>query len=257
MNLPTCLQTYTPNKLFETFSDVTTIEQALAAKAPSLIRLSKTDGCTKKQVFGLMQLHLILISYNSKVQKGLSKIEIDMLATDIMRDFFYLTFADINIIFKRFYHGQYKELYGKLTVSEVYKWFEDYATERCNIAEEQSRIEDEKLFETEFSVPKDLTLENIGYVKDKATGAWRVDAEQLAKREPKRIEEEQRKRSETSSLELERQKFESIYKNIVAKPARERSQSEIDFAEAYEHEVLYIDKMRRIMGKTPPAAPKP
>lgn len=248
MNLPTCLKIYTPNNLFETFCEVSTVEQALATKAPSLITLSKTDGCSKKQVFGLLQLHLMLLSHNSKVKQGLSKMEVDMLASDIIRDFFFLTFADVNVVFKRFYHGEYGQLYGTLTVADVYKWFQNYASERCEAAAEQSRLEDEKRYKSESSVPENFSLEQLGYVRDADSGVWRIDPERVAQREAERKEREareaqrkseERARKTRENEELARIRREVAIKNILAKPLDARSDAECDFL------MLYDEQTRR------------
>lgn len=248
MNLPTCLQIYSPNNLFETFCDVTTVEQALATKAPSLITLTRTDGSSKKKVFGLLQLHLMLLSHNSKVKQGLSKMEIDMLASDIMRDFYFLTFADVNVVFRRFYHGEYGQLYGTLSVADVYQWFSRYANERCDTAAEQSRLADEKRYKSDFSVPDDFSLEQLGYVKDEETGAYRIDAERVAQREAERKEREareakrkaeERARKMRENEELARIRREVAIKNILAKPLDERTDAECDFL------MLYDEQTRR------------
>lgn len=258
MNLPTCLQIYSPNNLFETFCDVATVEQALATKAPSMLQLSKTDGCTRKQVFGLLQLHLMLLSHNSKVKQGLSKMEVDMLASDIMRDFFFLTFADINVVFKRFYHGEYGQLYGSLSVSDVYQWFSRYANERCDTAAEQSRIADEKRYHSDFTVPDDFSLEQLGYVKDEETGAWRIDTERVAQREAERKEREAREAQRKAEQkvaklreneELARIRREVAIKNILAKPLDERTDAECDYLMLYDEQTRREEEQKATVGE--------
>lgn len=238
LNLPTCLKIYSPNRLFETFCDVTTVEEALAVKAPSMMTLTRTDGSSKKKVYGLLQLHLMLLSHNSKVKNGLTKMEIDLLASDILKTFYFLTFADIAVVMRRFYHGEYGKTYNQLTSGDIYQWFEQYANERCNTAEEMSRREDERRYGDGFRVPENFTLDMLGYTKDEETGAWRIDPDKSQKlaEERKRREDEQRdaelkKREEADELQRIRQ--EVAIKNILAKPEENRSQAEKDMLTIY------------------------
>ena len=179
MNLPMSLQTCTPNNIFDTFSAVATVPQALAAGAPSLLALSRSEGSSSKKVFGLLQLHLMLLSHNAKVKQGLSKMEIDLLAGDILHDFHYLTFADIAVILRRFYHGDYGPLYGSLSSADVYQWFKAYASERCETAYQQNVEADRARHSASGG---NDALATLSYSRDPDTGVLRIDPRKVAAR---------------------------------------------------------------------------
>lgn len=257
MNLPKCLATYAPNNIFETFCEVTTIEESLASKAPSLMSLTKREDCSKRQVYGLLQLHLMMLSNNAKVKNPLSKMEVDMLASDILKDFYFLTFADISIIMRKFYHGEYGKLYGALTTGDIYQWFANYASERCETAYEQNLQRDRARYESDYKVDENFSLEQLCYVKDEKTGAWRIDPEKVKQRneEDKARAEREQQRKEKERIEKAQQtaiRNEVMAKNILAKPVEMRSDAEKQFLLAYQMQNKREDVQKATAGGTSP-----
>jgi len=145
---------------------VTTVQQALATAAPSLAALCRAEGSSRAKVFGLLQLHLMRISTYAKVKQPLTKVEVDLLATDILHDFPYLTFADITVIFRRFFHGEYGEFYGSITSGDIYQWFARYADERLDAAEQQTLAAERKRFSNAGGKSDIDILLGLGYKVD-------------------------------------------------------------------------------------------
>lgn len=240
MNLPTSLAICVPSKLFDTYSGVTTVQQAMAAKAPSLLTLTRTDGSNRKKVFGLLQAHLMLISNNSKVKQPLSKMEIDILAEDILRDFFYFSFADINVIFRRFYQGYYGKTYGSLSSADIYQWFRQYDEERCAEAETKSRLEDEKRYATDYAVPNNFDLTQLGYEKDADTGVWHISKAKIEEINENREKEKKHTKKTAHEHNVDPETLAKIRQQvkiqcIMAKPAEERTANEIKLLNEKNH----------------------
>ncbi len=62
----------------------------------------------------------------------------------IMDEFYNVTIADINIIFKRAKMGRWGGLYGRLDGQMILTWFDNYFQERCKAAADKSILEADK-----------------------------------------------------------------------------------------------------------------
>jgi len=62
----------------------------------------------------------------------------------IITEYYNLTIADINIIFKRAKLGQWGQIYDRLDGQIILSWFDKYFQERCKVAADKSILEADK-----------------------------------------------------------------------------------------------------------------
>ncbi len=206
-SLHASLQPYSPAVISKTFAGVYTVQQALEAKAPSLMRLSRTDGCSREQVEALIMAHLLALDAFLKQKNGLSTEEVMLIAEEVVNTYGYmLTFADINVIFRNAKLGKYGELYGNLSCPKIMKWFEQYASERCNTAEQMSYNADRAKYGSTQGRSGNEVLKSLGYAFDEdgkilinKNGSAVVDHDKLeadrARREAERKRKEEERRA--------------------------------------------------------------
>ncbi|WP_143032247.1 hypothetical protein [Tenacibaculum sp. MAR_2009_124] len=76
--------------------------------------------------------------YGNDRNKALSEFQIENTA-DILSDrleFSNITVADLSLVFKKAYAGDYGKLYGRLRPDIIISWFIEYFNERCNTVAE-------------------------------------------------------------------------------------------------------------------------
>lgn len=190
------MQIYSPAQISSTFAEVRTVEQALQTHSPSLLSLTRREGVSRRAVQTLVKLHLVALDAFLKQKNGLTVDEIELIAEEVMEKYgWVLTMADVFLIFRNAKVGRYGELYNQLTCAKVIRWFDDYATERCNTAEQMSRVDDEHRA-ADYHVPEGFSLADLGYTQDK-DGFWRVDPAKVEARNAAKAQAEaERKASE-------------------------------------------------------------
>ena len=164
------------------------------------MRMSKVDGCNREQVEALIMAHLLALDAFLKQKNGLSTEEIELIADEVMNTYGYmLSFADINVIFRNAKLGKYGELYGNLSCPKIIKWFEQYASERCNTAEQMSYNADRAKYGSTQGRSGNEVLKSLGYAFDEdgkilinKNGSAVVDHTKLAENNAKRKAEEER-----------------------------------------------------------------
>lgn len=73
------------------------------------------------------------------VGKNLQPHQIEFLACEILQEWYWLTIGEVRLIMNNGVTGKYGELYDRLDVSVVLKWFERYADVRGEVIAEKSR----------------------------------------------------------------------------------------------------------------------
>ena len=119
----------------------------------NLSYLRKKSG--KKQTLALLKLYLIDINELLNLRNPLTERMIDEIAETILNDYFFLTIADIYLIFKRIKTGHYGEFYGSINMPKVCQVFYDYSNERLDLAAQQSASQ--IMYEGERTVFNGLT----------------------------------------------------------------------------------------------------
>ena len=114
-----------------------TMEQAMSNKYPTVASVRKYHD----EQLALDAVVEIIAEAASLVNLGrnLKPNQIDFLAEEILREYYYLTLGDIRLMMKQGVTGKYGELYDRLDVQVVMGWLENYTEERANAAEGKSQ----------------------------------------------------------------------------------------------------------------------
>lgn len=74
--------------------------------------------------------------YGNDMQKALTEHQIESTASALieMPEFRNITIADLSLVFKKAYAGEFGELYGRIRPDVIMKWFVKYFDQRCNAA---------------------------------------------------------------------------------------------------------------------------
>lgn len=113
------------------------MEQAMSEKYPTVASVKKYHD----EQLALDAVVEIIAEAASLVNLGrnLKPNQIDFLAEEILREYYYLTLGDIRLMMKQGVTGKYGELYDRLDVQVVMGWLERYTEERANAAEGKSQ----------------------------------------------------------------------------------------------------------------------
>ena len=74
--------------------------------------------------------------YGNDMQKSLTENQIESTAETLieMPEFRNITIADLSLVFKKAYSGEFGELYGRIRPDVIMKWFVKYFDNRCSVA---------------------------------------------------------------------------------------------------------------------------
>lgn len=137
------LTIYSLKKVKRDLAPVKTIKQALEVQTPTLGLLRKQYG--ERQIEAYIKLWLIELNELLNATRPLTEAQIDETAYLILSEYYNISIADINIIFRKAKLGEYGDLYGTLSIDKILKWFGDYFNERGNVAGEMSRAEHDRI----------------------------------------------------------------------------------------------------------------
>lgn len=126
----------------EKLEKVRTVKDALMVKTPSLAKVRKTYG--GKAAIAYIKIWLVDLNASLNLTRSLNEAQITEAAKLIISEFWGLTIADINIVFKNVKLGKYGELYGTLSIDKILRWFGDYQKERLDTAGEMSQEQHDK-----------------------------------------------------------------------------------------------------------------
>lgn len=122
------LTTYNPDNCKRILKRVTNVNQAIAAKTPSVSAMSRTFGDLK--IEALIKLWLVNLNAVTSVNNPLSELQINEIAFYIVDNYRSLTMADLHVIFTNAKLGKYGSFYENLSLDKVMKWVFDYNLER-------------------------------------------------------------------------------------------------------------------------------
>lgn len=83
---------------------------------------------------------IIHLSASLNVGRGMTDFQVRDAAEVILIEFPYLTIADIAYVFRKAKTGYYGELYDRLDITVISRWFRRHWSERLDDAENQSYI---------------------------------------------------------------------------------------------------------------------
>lgn len=121
---------------------INTVTQALALadqypeQYPSLATLRGTYS--DEAVENIIKLYLIELTELVNLKRELTEKQIDVIAQNVVAQYYNLTIADVHVVFKQAVTGKYGSFYDALDVPKVMGWFSKYFDSRCDAAMEES-----------------------------------------------------------------------------------------------------------------------
>ena len=141
--------TLAPSKCRLYCANIKTIAQAIERGSPSISRIRKEAGDVPVRAYLAVWIMGLNESINCK--RPLKESQIDTCADLIVEEYSWVTIADINLVFKWAKMGRYGELFETMSIDKILGWFNDYYSERCEIAGEISRKKAEERKRSEAS----------------------------------------------------------------------------------------------------------
>jgi hypothetical protein len=146
---------------------VTTMPAIWESKTPTLGGLSKKHG--EETAKNLIMAWIIHLSASLNVGRGMSDFQIRDAAEVILIEFPYLTVADIAYVFRKAKTGYYGELYDRLDITVISRWFHRHWSERLQAAETQSYTQHiqskSDSFSRSSSTNDDLTAHKLAHTR--------------------------------------------------------------------------------------------
>lgn len=121
---------------------INTVTQALALadqhpeQYPSLATLRRDFN--DEAVENIIKLYLIELTELVNLKRALTEKQIDVIAQNVVAQYYNLTIADVHVVFKQAVTGKYGSFYDALDVPKVMGWFSGYFDTRCDAAMEES-----------------------------------------------------------------------------------------------------------------------
>lgn len=113
------------------------IEQAMEPTTPTIATVKKYHG--EDAVIRAVGEVISFYGSLSNVGKQLQPHQIEYLADEIVRDFYFLTFGEIQYVMRRGIRKEYGEIYDCIDVSTVLSWVDKYDAERTAYAEQRAK----------------------------------------------------------------------------------------------------------------------
>lgn len=110
------------------------MEQAMSSVFPTLATVRKyhDESVALGSICEIIAESAALIS----VGKGIQSHQITFLARDILREYYYLTIAEIRFCMEQGVRGEYGQIYDRMDASVVAEWFVKYTANRTVVGEE-------------------------------------------------------------------------------------------------------------------------
>lgn len=110
------------------------IEQAMSSVFPTLATVRKyhDEGVALGSICEIIAEASALVS----VGKGIQTHQIRFLASEILREYYFLTIAEIRFCMEQGVRGEYGQIYDRLDASVVAEWFDKYTAGRTLVGEE-------------------------------------------------------------------------------------------------------------------------
>lgn len=118
------------------------IEQALKLETPSIAKINKQFG--EDFLLAYIEGWIVNLREFLNVGKSMTDTQTKETALLIMEQFYNITVAEINLIFKKVKLGHFGQIYDRLDGQVVLSWFDKYYKKRCHIFAEKSINEADK-----------------------------------------------------------------------------------------------------------------
>ena len=134
-----------------------TIEATLALnKSEGIQSFGKMNQEFVKSVLAMWIMGLNEFLYGNEPQKALTEGQIEAtcdLLTE-MPEFRNITIADLSLVFRKAYAGEYGKLYGRIRPDVIIDWFVNYFNDRCNMAANLNQAKDQGMKRFLANVPR-------------------------------------------------------------------------------------------------------
>lgn len=130
------LKLYNPNKCLQFVHKLKSVSDAINAQAPTVAQIKR--DCGEEFTHGLLMAWLVYLNEILGLKNPMSESQIQLCATHILKEFNYLKFSDLSLLFNRIITGQYGEFYESLSIAKVLTFFREYDKERTEIAVDEA-----------------------------------------------------------------------------------------------------------------------
>jgi hypothetical protein len=121
---------------------IDSIALAIQSNTPSLALVSKKFGYDFTQAY--IEGWIVNLRDFLNVGKKMTDQQTQETAMIILDEFYNITIADINLIFKKAKLGHWGQIYDRLDGQVILSWFDKYFNQRCMAAADMSVMEADK-----------------------------------------------------------------------------------------------------------------
>lgn len=114
-----------------------TMDEAMSGNTPTMATVRKYQG--SEMAMGAVVTIIAEGAALLNIGKNLQAHQIEYLAEEIAREYYWLTLADLRYMMKQGIAGKYGEIYDRLDVQVVLGWLTKYVETRMEIAESKSQ----------------------------------------------------------------------------------------------------------------------
>ncbi|MCF8219793.1 MAG: hypothetical protein K9J21_12540 [Bacteroidales bacterium] len=129
-------------KIQKQLRKVSTVQAALEAETPSLAVINKKFGEDFTQAY--IEGWIVHLREFLNIGRKMTDEQTQETAMLILDEYYNISIADINIIFKRAKLGRWGQIYDRLDGQLILSWFDEYFQERCKASQEKSILEADK-----------------------------------------------------------------------------------------------------------------
>lgn len=130
---------------------------------PSIAKVNKQFGYDFTQAY--IEAWIVNLRGYFNIGRNMTDEQTQETACLIIDQFFNITIADINLIFKKAKLGNYGKIYDRLDGQIILSWFDNYFQNRCNMFAERSIQEADKYKSDKFDRTSEPT--KVGNIKRK------------------------------------------------------------------------------------------
>lgn len=122
-------------------SEVSTIQQAVESKSPSLVDIKlQNNGDSIAKAFLVVAVTDLVQSFN--VGKNMDARQIAFLVQSILKDYYYLKLDELKLCFDNIKKGRYGKVFDRLDAAVIYEFIEVFLVERLNYIQDKRNSEE-------------------------------------------------------------------------------------------------------------------
>lgn len=113
------------------------MQLAMDSNSPTIGTFQREKGLAFTE--GLILAWLAYLNGMLNLNKPMSDDQIELCASEITQDYYFLKFSDLTLLFKNIISGKYGEFYESLSIAKVLSFFREYTEQRFELASSQSQ----------------------------------------------------------------------------------------------------------------------